>query len=180
MDSDSAVATKDSYAEIKDDAQLVGLWLDAIGIASDEEEDWRKQAGNSVALYRQKTVAANKNEPGKKFNIHHSNIETMLPALYNSMPVPDVRRRYNDPDPTAKAVSDILERAISYSIDSYDFDHVMKHATADSELTGRAVTRIRYMPYVGKDDTLDYQETQCEHVEWKHFRRGPGNIWTDG
>jgi hypothetical protein len=55
-----------------------------------------------------------------------SNIETLLPAIYNSTPSPDVRRRFGDRDPIAKSVSDIVERAISYSVDAYDFDAMMQ------------------------------------------------------
>ena len=176
---DSATATQDSYrSAVKDEGSLVRLWLDAIAISTKEEEDWRKQAQNAVDLYRQskgKDVGDNK----KKFNILHSNIETICPALYNSTPAPDVRRRFNDPDPIAKAVADIQERCLSYSVDAYDFDHVMQMTVKDMELPGRAVVRVRYKPYLDRDENIAYQEVICEHVPWKHFRRGPGNEWGD-
>jgi hypothetical protein len=177
----ASVATQETFAEAtKSDSDLVRLWLDAISIATDEEQDWRKSAQGAINLYRQASGDADERvDEKKKFNILHSNIETMLPALYNSTPAPDVRRRYNDDDPAGKTVCDIQERCISYSIDMYDFDNAMRLATFDAEVTGRAVSRIRYRPYVGKEDTLDYEEVQCEPVGWDDFRRGPGKIWED-
>jgi hypothetical protein len=177
----AAVATQETYEQAtKSDSDLVRLWLDALSIASQEEEDWRNNARKAVNLYRQASGESEERvDEKKKFNILHSNIETMLPALYNSTPAPDVRRRYNDDDPAGKTVCDIQERCISYSIDMYDFDNTMRLATFDAEVTGRAVTRIRYRPYVGKDDTLDYEEVQCESVNWEDFRRGPGKVWED-
>jgi hypothetical protein len=177
----ASVATQETYEQAtKSDSDLVRLWLDALSIATDEEADWRKNAKAAVNLYRQSGGDAYERvDEKKKFNILHSNIETILPALYNSTPAPDVRRRYNDDDPVGKVVCDLQERCISYSIDMYDFDNVIRLAASDLELTGRGVTRIRYRPYVGKDDTLDYEEVQCEPVEWEDFRRGPGKVWED-
>jgi hypothetical protein len=177
----ASVATQETYEQAtKSDSDLVRLWLDALSIATDEEADWRKNAKAAVNLYRQSGGDAYERvDEKKKFNILHSNIETILPALYNSTPSPDVRRRYNDDDPVGKTVCDLQERCISYSIDMYDFDNVIRLAASDLELTGRGVTRIRYRPYVGKDETLDYEEVQCEPVEWEDFRRGPGKIWED-
>lgn len=177
----AAVATVERAEDTaKDDGGLVRLWLDALAIASNEEDNWRKTAEKTVALYRQSSSdPSDKVQDRKKFNILHSNIETMLPALYNSTPVPDIRRRFNDADPIAKTVADLQERCITYSIESYDFDHVMGFAVSDMELAGRASTRVRYLPYVGQDEQLAYQEVKCEHVQWKHFRRGPGKTWDD-
>jgi hypothetical protein len=177
----ASVATQETFAEAtKSDSDLVRLWLDAIAIATDEEKDWRQNAKKAVNLYRQSSGDASERvDEKKKFNILHSNIETILPALYNSTPIPDVRRRYNDDDPIAKTVCDLQERCISYSIDMYDFDNTMRLAASDLEITGRGVTRIRYRPYLAEDDTLAYEEVQCEPVEWEDFRRGPGKVWDD-
>lgn len=178
----TAVATVESLDEaVNDQSSAVRLWLSAIEIATNEERDWRKDAQNAFDLYRQSTDknSTQNSAPQKKFNILHANVETLCPALYNSTPIPDVRRRFNDPDPISKTVADIQERCLSYSIDGYDFDHIMKLAVSDSEIGGRAISRVRYWPDVGKGGTLDNQRVTCEHVEWKHFRRGPGHLWDD-
>ena len=176
---DTAQATRETD-EVANKSELVKLWLDVISVSSREEENWRKAAQNATDLYRQSATSAEAGGTNKKFNILHSNIETIVPALYNSTPVPDVRRRYNDPDPTGKQVADILERCLSYSVDSYDFDHTMRLVTKDMELPGRGTARIRYKPYLCEDESsVDYQEVYCEHVPWRNYRRGPANEYCD-
>lgn len=178
---DEAAGSVETFADATENkAELVKFWLDAIALASNEEEDWRKSAQNAVELYRQSMSTTDQNLDGKrKFNILHSNVETIVPALYNSTPVPDVRRRFNDPDPVAKTVADIQERCLSYAIDTYDFDHLMTMVIKDMELPGRGQARIRYKPYLDGEDNIAYQEVVCEHVPWKHYRHGSANVWGD-
>jgi hypothetical protein len=180
---ESVEASRESETEEKgkDGQDLHRLWMDAIRLAEKEEEEWRKCADGTVKIYRNEKKNDDKtySSGDRKFNILHANVETLLPALYNSTPVPDVRRRYDDKNPTGKQVADILERCLGYSIDSYDLDNRMRHAVSDMELAGRGVTRVRYMPYVGEDDEVSFEEAACEHVPWKHFRRGPGRVWDD-
>lgn len=67
-------------------------WLERIRASEQREDDWRKDAEAA-----EKTYSCNpKARHGKlyDFNILHSNVETIVPAIYNSTPVPDVRRRF--------------------------------------------------------------------------------------
>ncbi len=176
----AAVGTIESIEkDATDQTEYVRIWLDAISIAGNEEENWRKSAQKAFDLYRQSSGSETHKDSQKKFNIFHANVETICPALYNSTPIPDVRRRFNDADPIAKTVADLQERCLQYSVESYDFDHLMKLAVKDGEICGRSVDRVRYKPYVGEDGNLAYQEVSCEHVPWKHYRRGPGDTWDD-
>lgn len=174
MSEPGATAAYESKAEaVKRDPTLVTAWLDAIAAADEEEKDWRKDADEAVKLYRAE------GKDCTEFNIYHANIETLCPALYNSTPVPDVRRRYSDEDPTGKFVSDLLERGLAHSVDNYDFDSVMNGAVQDMAITDRGLARVRYVPYFGKDGMVAYEEAVCEHVPWKNFRRGPGRTWAE-
>lgn len=154
-------------------AGLVRMWLAAIKAADKEEDEWRREADEIVEIYR----SASKQEKQQAFNILYSNTETMLPAVYNSTPVPDIRRRYNDPGPAAKAVADMLERAISFTVDQYDFDAAIRQTVFDGVTAGRGVSRVRYAPAV-EGDQVEPQVT-VEYVPWKNFRRGPGLVWDD-
>jgi hypothetical protein len=130
-------------------ANLVKMWLTAIAAAGKDESEWRKVGGDIIDIYR----SDEKQKGQTAFNILYSNTETLLPAIYNSTPVPDIRRRYNDPGVVSKAVADILERAITYSIDVYDFDSTIKSAMFDAAVPGRGLVRVRYSPYVqGSED----------------------------
>jgi hypothetical protein len=177
--SDDATASRDSKQEVnQSDVEFVRAWMDAIELQTKEEGDWRKRADETVKVFRSQSETGKTKE--RTFNILHSNIETTVPAIYNSTPVPDVRRRYQDNDPAGKEVADLIERCISYSVDAYDFDNTILSAVQDNELAGRGVTRIRYVPYLNEDESAKvYEEATCEHVQWKNFRRGPGRVWSD-
>lgn len=160
---------------LKEGLTFVEVWLRKLADATEEEKDWRKMAEEAVDVYEA--------DDGKtSFNIFHSNVETLVPALYNSTPVPDVRRRYGDSDPVAKMTVDMLERAISYSVDQYDFDGDMRGVVRDAVVPGRGVLRIRYEPQFVDQSGVEvkgYEQVTCERVAWDKFRRGPGRRWAD-
>ena len=156
------------------ETDFVSDWIKRIEAASEEEKDWRKDGDTAVKAYKGDAEGGS-----KEFNIFHSNIETIAPALYNSTPAPDVRRRYADADPTGKAVADLLERALSYSVDAYDFDGIMKATTRDMTIVDRGLARVRYIPRFAPDGSLGYEEVTCEYVPWRSFRRGPGRMWSE-
>ena len=156
------------------DPDLVSAWLQAIESASLEEQKWRENADEAVLAYR------GEDNSSADFNIYHANIETLVPALYNSRPVPDIRRRYNDEDVVGKAVADLLERAILYSLDSYDFDAVMTAGVWDMAVAGRGLMRVRHTAhYLSDNQTVAFEEVTSEYVPWRSFRRGPGRLWID-
>jgi hypothetical protein len=176
LSNDQNTATCESKSEaVTDEKDLVKLWLDQIERSGSDEKKWREDAEKAEDQYQSKEGSRN-----REFNIFHANIETIVPALYNSTPIPDVRRRFADKDPIGKVVSDIIERALSFSVDAYDFDGAMHATIKDSEITDRGVSRVRYVPYFageGENETLSYAEVTCEHVLWRDFRRGPGRFW---
>lgn len=192
----ATAATKETKAETqKDAATFTKSWLEAIDLAGEEEKDWRKDGQDAIDLY-----GDDKERKEARFNILFSNTETICPALYNSPPLPDVRRRFGDTDLDGKAVADVLERSISYSADQYGLHGTIKAAVLDMALPGRGVTRIRYepitsdapvidpitqQPVMGPDGQpvtkpqIDYQKCFADHVQWDDFRRGPGKKWSD-
>lgn len=169
-------------------------WILELELADKAEESWREDGKRVLKRYRGEDSRSSDVDGGgtklnrNSFNILWANTETVRPALYNSTPQPNVRRRFKDKDPVGKAVADVLERAVSYAIDAYDFDERMVLAVDDYLLPGRGVTRARYVPSFnqveqeGEDEPVDelaYEEVQCEHVNWEDFRRGPGRIWKE-
>ena len=72
-------------------------WKLELKLADKREEEWRKAAS---AIYRQYTPM---NPAANSFNILWSNTETLRQAVYNSLPQPDARRRYQDEDPLGKS-----------------------------------------------------------------------------
>lgn len=185
-------AAYDSPADIgKTERSKVKRWLLELNLAHKEEKEWRALAVTISDRYRTKKAKAN------SFNILWANTETMRQAIYNTLPKPDVRRRFRDDDPVGKVVSNVIERCASYSMDVYDFDHVLKLDVLDMLLAGRGISRVKYVPDFeamesdqsqeseesdespDPEERLAYESVMCEHVNWDDFRHGPGKIWSD-
>lgn len=149
------------------------LWTTALDLAGKHEEKWREKANNASERYRDEEAR----KPGR-FNILYSTMETMAPSIYNSTPLPDVRRRFNDEDPVGKVASQVFERSLSHCIDEYAFDSVMGSSVHDSLLRGRGQAIVIYDP-VEENGEVQYETTRAEHVQWDDFRHGPGKKWED-
>lgn len=178
-------------------SEFVTYWRKQLEAADKMEKPWRERGDAAVKKYR-----GEDGYDGDSFNILHSNVATIVPAVYNSSPVPDIRPRYEPPAPmanpqdpqagqqqmaahmlseTARKAAQVIERAIVYQIDGYDFDSIIKTAVKDQEVPGRGQVRVRYETFTRQDtetgEELIWEEVPTEHVPWRHFRRGPGTTW---
>ena len=195
MSDSASEAYEDREDAGEDEAGLARLWLDSIALARKNEEAWRKAAGEARERYR----GDSQNQQGKRFNILYANTQITLPAIYNSTPIPDVRRRFGDADPAGKVAAQVLERSLSYSFDAYDFGGNMRAAVFDSVLAGRGVLRVRYEPSFEETEEeqqeeaeeyaaeaaqpaaprLVFQKVCIEHVNWQDVIIGPGRKWEE-
>lgn len=161
-----------------DPAAVVKLWTKALEISRKDSKKWREAAKKVRELFYQEGDAEKKTS----FNILYSNITTILPAIYNSTPVPDVRRRFSDDDPDARVVAQVIERCISYCVDSSDFDFSMRSCVFDGALVGRGLTRLQYSPVMGVDpltgmDMKIFDNIYFQEVDWDDFLHGPAYTW---
>lgn len=170
--------TFDSVSEsAKTPKTEVKRWLLELKQAEKREKEWRKTGQEIYKRYRGDTKKKN------TFNILWANTEVLRPSLYNSIPKPDVRRRFRDSDPLGKAVSELLERCLIYSVEN-GFDETIKLDVLDDLLPGRGISRVRYIPSIKQSGTkdapeeaLDFEQVKPEHVDWMDFRHGPAKIW---
>ena len=176
---------------------VVARWKMELDLASKDEKFWRERVKDVNARYRDEanndkgsTQTVGRYGGGDRFNILYSNVQTICPALYNQTPRPDVRRRYRDADETGRVIADVMERALSFTLDEEDFDRYMKMAVKDVQLTGRGVTRVKYEAAFsdadegesedeGEVSEVEGEEVEFEHVNWSDFRRGPGRTWEE-
>ena len=114
-----------------------------------------------------------------QFNILYSSVQTQEPAIYNSTPIPDIRRRFGDDDPIGKVASQILERGNISIMDQYDFDAVMQAAVHDAVLPGRGTAIVVYDPTINDYDEVVGEELYCEPVQWDDFLHGPAKRWAE-
>lgn len=161
----------------KDDVVRMGAqWMDRLRAAEKREDDWRKEAEEAEAAY----LCDGTGTWGvPSFNILHSNVETIVPAIYNSTPSPDIRPRHNGTDDLGKQFADALERAISTQIDDDRLNQEIEFTCQDSEVSGRGVTRVRFD--ADDDDTGNpvNERVTFENVSWRDYREGPATRWAN-
>lgn len=149
-------------------------WKLELKLADKRESEWRKKAADIYKAYTPPNPALN------SFNILWTNTETLRQSVYNSLPQPDVRRRYQDEDPLGKAVGNVLTRALEFAQDSYDFDKVLQDDVLAMLLAGRGVSRVRYVPDIKSEpgegegaepyESIEWEQTICERVQYDDFR----------
>ena len=173
-------------------------WRKEIEIATEAEKSWRQRAEEIMRLYRDDRNVQGAGRVlagGKRFNILWANTETLRPALYARTAKPDVRRRFRDENPIARQAATLIERALSYCVDTYDIDRVMEAAVQDTLLVGRGVVWLEYRPVMASQTVpemgMDGQIAMVEreyiaeqklmpvYVPWQDFRVSPARTWTE-
>jgi hypothetical protein len=133
----------DETAETKVSDPIYDYWIKELDAEAKAHKDFRKEGDRVYERYR------NEKEKKGAFNILWSNTRVQHSAVLSSRPKPDVTRRYKDPDQLSRDIAEITERALSYSVDVYDFDSNSNLAVDDFLLPGMGQVRIRYTPYFG-------------------------------
>jgi hypothetical protein len=171
-------------AQTPDDLRKIGQkWLSRIRAADKRDKDWADQAELATKAFLAETG-------GKvyDFNILHSNIETMAPAIYNSMPVPDIRERFRVGNETpetsaARTVAKVIERCILVQSDDGALDVELEDVTTDGLLAGRGVIRLRFDADESADPMgqplMQNERIRFEAVSWRDYREGPSKRWND-
>ena len=160
----------------KKEASLIRYWLEELRDAYKREKDWRKDAKRLVEMFecerRKETL----------YNILYANTETMSPALYNTTPRPDVRRRFKDDDEVARAGGLVLQRVLEFLLDnnlqdSPHFDTIIEQALLEALVVGRGVVRFRY-EFSG-EQRIESEGISAEIVAWQRFRHSYAKQWKD-
>lgn len=161
-------------------------------MAETRDKEYRECAKKIWDKYR------GKNRRRNSFNILWANTEILSPAVFNSTPKPDVRRRFKDEDPIGKKTAEALKRALEFTVDTEDFDGAIRFDVLDMVLCGRGVSRVRYVPSIartaedpsnadeadaegehGYRESVAWQRVCIEHVQWDQYRLGPGKTWSE-
>lgn len=184
----------------QDQAGTVRFWVSKIEKAKESLKDYREQA--------EKACKASRDTDDLKhtFNIQWANNNITAAAVYAHRPKPDVRRRYQKPDPDEKELARLVERAIEYNIDAHDFDTPSHRVVRDYVEVALGVPRIVYdvktqpvpdplpseieaalqagLLQQPPEPTFDLgleeivsQSVNIEHVPWSQFLWEPGKSW---
>lgn len=178
------------------DLEKIGKdWCERIEESYKREEEWFKSAEKAEAAYLCDTTITNAEIPD--FNILHSNVETIVPAIYNSTPRPEIRPGHTISDPeqrkAAKTLTDIHEAVITSLIDDNRLDKEIEAGAQDAFMAGRDVVRLKFDADVQEGklvvdefgeqfqmaSTVTGETVIFEVVAWSDFRMGPAKRWSD-
>lgn len=183
--------TEDDQPEYTpEDLERLGReWVDRLKEAEKREERWYKDAEKAEAAY----LCDNEDVAGAEvpdFNILHSNVETIVPAIYNSTPRPDIRPRHNADDKQAKYIADLHERVIAALIDDNRLDQEVESNAQDAFMAGRGIVRLKFDADVTEMVAIDESGNEVpageqvsnerilfECVSWRDYREGPAQRW---
>lgn len=174
---DEPQAEKPAYTR-EDLDKLGAKWLERIAAADKREEKWVESAEAAEKAF---LAGCDDSETGEvpEFNIVHSNVETIVPSIYNSAGKPDIRPRHNNRDPVAKTVADIYERAIMALIDDSRMDAEVEQCAQDVFVAGRGVVRMKFDADVDPMGVVTNERVEYEVVSWRDFRMGPAARWKE-
>lgn len=129
-------------------SKQVEKWLNKIAKAEAHYRDYHKLFSDIRKYYRNETKA-------DKQNIFWSSVETLKPFLYFKQPKSYIERKDKSSDKVQNLACRILERALSWDLEQFDFDSVIKYARNDFLLGGTGIVIERYRPSFGLVEEAD-------------------------
>lgn len=122
-----------------------------------------------------------------RFNILWSNIETMKPAVYEKMPIPVIKRRYEDPDNIGRLAAVTLQRAVMTDMETneregYSLNDALDKICLEFLLIARGTGWMRYEADIrGEGDfaQVTREATILDFVSYKDFLHCPKKTWAD-
>lgn len=135
-------------------------WLARVEAAGKLEKQWMDDAERAVKAYTGETKSDDLSTSATlgntyDFNILFANVETIVPAIINSPPAPDIRRRFADEDPAAKDLAELIERAIRKQVDDSKLQVELEGEAQDAFLAGRGVIRLRFKSDFIKHESIN-------------------------
>lgn len=175
-------------------------WAVELSMAKKRMKPWREKSKKLWDLFHGTSVSRKKNSYNALFIV----TDILAPLLYNTLPTPDTRRRFSQNDPLGKAVSEVINRSLTFNAETTDFDKEIKDDELDMLICGRGISRVRYIPdlvQVGDteqtgieanetdlahepqegetNEELAWETAPLEHVKWDKYLYGPGRSFKE-
>jgi hypothetical protein len=129
-------------------------WIDRLDRAEKDQKrhEWETRCRKVMRRYKDERPG-NQGRQARRFALLWANQETLKPVVYARCPRPEVNRRFKDEDPVGRVSSEVLERALTYTIDAQDFDATLKLCRDDYLLYARGTAWVRYVPHMRQQQT---------------------------
>ena len=181
-----------------DEAATVSRWISELELAEKNQQPWVKRCQQIIKRYEDERTDSN-DVKKRRYALLWSNIQTLGPACYARTPTAVVSRRWKDQDDVARVASEVLERALNFSLDAQDFADVMVSIRDEYLLVARSQAWVRYVPHIAKApskpteapdgettdndqseyDEVIWEEVLFDHVHWEDFGTNPARSWAE-
>lgn len=173
-------------------AKTATYWIAELELSEKWMAPYCARAKKIIVRYkseRRKEDAKDASEDRRRFAILWANTETLGPAVYARKPEAVVSRRFRDADPVGRYASEVLERALNFATDCYDFDSLMCEVRDDYLLIARGQAWARFIPYLAtegeqitqdaSDGEAQYAEVVCDHLYYGDWGVQPCRTWSE-
>jgi len=180
----------ESAAEFGEDPRaVVSRWISELDLSERDQKPWIERGRRIVRRYVDERLEG-ADLRRRRFALLWANIQTLAPAVYARTPAAVVSRRWKDEDPVARVASEVLERALSFSLDAADFADAMTALRDEYLLVGRGQAWVRYVPHMAAapaeiagdgaaGERVVWEEALCDHVHWEDFGTNPARTWAE-
>lgn len=171
-------------------------WQKELEAAQRERQAFNKAGVMAIERFADKRD--DKNKGSAKYNLYTANTEIKQAAIYAKTPVPDISRKFKDPDDDVSRVAAIImERNISYELDADNFDSTFKAMIFDRLVPGMGVGWVRLEqeesepteqlqldPITGEQvmvqvpGQITNQFAKIDYVAWDDFLWSPCRVWS--
>lgn len=152
--------------------KLARFWIGQVTSSDKAQQKFLTRAKQIKRKYKAEATGR-----GRKLQLLWANVQVVLPATYSAPPAPVVTRRFKDADPVGRAASEVLERALAYSVDKQNLDGTLKACNLDFTLVSRAVAWERYVPTHGDEVVPEVPVTQVTTDAGIEFRDAEGKAY---
>lgn len=191
------VETKEELTTSSGKAGLAQIWTQEIENSSCKENDWRKEATKFFQIYKDELeVNTDSGKEGARYNVFWANTQTLRPLVFSNLPNPNVTRRFLDKDESARILSEMMERSMSFFLEETDASSIFSKSRDDYLVGGRGLARVVFDPAevlqvekekeneedeqeFEEDLDLDTKKVRLEYVDWQDIRISPETVWED-
>ena len=137
----------------------VEIWIERLSASERHYDKYHRLVAETRNYYKDQTPEFVK---AGRYNIFWSSVETLKPFLYFKQPKPYIGRRNKDSDPVETMACRILEKALAWNMEQFDFDSVLKYARNDFLISGMGLVWEQYIPELQTIPDIENPEKEIE------------------